>query len=96
VIGDVEQLEGEDDEQLLERVAAIDVCEAPAQVCARAPHPSSAARRTGMIAGHTLTIDALSAIAEAVSITSVGTPGATGTGVTFTLPRRESRWPFGQ
>ena len=41
-----QQVEVDDHEQLVERVAAIDVAKASGMVCARAPHPAAAGKRT--------------------------------------------------
>ena len=40
-----QEIEDEEHEQVLERVAAIDVAKASAMVCTRVPHPSRPGRR---------------------------------------------------
>jgi len=41
----VEQFDAEDDEQIVERVAAVDVAKASGMVCTRIPHPTIPGRR---------------------------------------------------
>jgi len=41
----VEEIDAEDDEQIVDRVAAIDVAKASGMVCTRVPHASIPARR---------------------------------------------------
>ncbi len=41
----VEQFDAEDDEQIVERVAAVDVAKASGMVCTRIPHPTVPGRR---------------------------------------------------
>jgi hypothetical protein len=41
----VEEIEADEHEERLERVAAIDVAKASAKVCIRVPHPSIKGRR---------------------------------------------------
>jgi len=45
VMSEPQEIEDEEYEQVLERVAAIDVAKAPGMVCTRVPHPSRAGRR---------------------------------------------------
>jgi transposase len=45
VMGVPEQIEDEEHEQRLERVAAIDVAKASGKVCTRVPHESKAGKR---------------------------------------------------
>jgi hypothetical protein len=40
-----QEIEDEEHEQILERVAAVDVARAPGMVCTRVPHPSRAGKR---------------------------------------------------
>jgi hypothetical protein len=40
-----EEIEDEEHEQILERVAAVDVAKASGKVCARVPHPSRPGKR---------------------------------------------------
>ena len=42
---DVEEFDAEDNEEIVERVAAIDVAKASGKVCTRVPHPSIPKRR---------------------------------------------------
>jgi hypothetical protein len=42
---DVEEIDGEEHEERLERVGAIDVAKASGKVCLRVPHPSIPGRR---------------------------------------------------
>jgi transposase len=64
VSGEVEQTEGGDDEQLVERVAAIDVGKGSGQVCMRVPHPSSPGRRVTKVWNVQATTNAITALAE--------------------------------
>ncbi len=45
MMGDAEEIDVEDNEQIVGRVAAIDVAKASGKVCTRVPHPSDPARR---------------------------------------------------
>jgi len=58
------EIEAEDDEQLVERVAAIDVAKASGQVCTRVPHASIAGRRVTKVWNVQSTTNAISALAE--------------------------------
>jgi transposase len=49
VLGVPEQVEDEDYEQRLERVAAIDVAKASGKVCTRVPHESKAGKRVTLV-----------------------------------------------
>ena len=49
VMGVPEQIEDEDHEQRLERVAAIDVAKASGKVCTRVPHESKAGKRVTLV-----------------------------------------------
>jgi transposase len=64
VSGEAERLESEDDEQIVERVAAIDVGKASGQVCTRAPHPSIPGRRATKTWNVQASTNAISALAE--------------------------------
>jgi transposase len=64
VSGEVEQIEGEDEEQIVERVAAIDVGKGSGQVCTRLPHPSIPARRVTRVWNVQATTNAVSVLAE--------------------------------
>jgi hypothetical protein len=45
-VPDGQQVEVEDHEEIMERVAAIDVAKASGMVCTRVPHPAKAGRRS--------------------------------------------------
>jgi transposase len=63
VSGEVGQLEG-DEEQTVERVAAIDVGKRSGQVCTRVPHASIAGRRVTSVWNVQATTNAITALAE--------------------------------
>lgn len=60
---EVEQLE-DDEEQIVQRVAAIDVAKASGQVCTRVPHESIAGRRVTKVWNIPATTNAIAALAE--------------------------------
>jgi len=62
--GDVEELEAEESEQIVERVAAIDVAKGSGQVCTRVPHASVAGRRVTKVWNVQATTNAIGALAE--------------------------------
>jgi transposase len=61
---EVEEIEAEEQDQLVERVAAIDVAKASGQVCTRVPHPSIAGRRMSKVWNVQATTNAIIALAE--------------------------------
>lgn len=60
----IEEIDTEDDEQIVERVAAIDVAKASGMVCARVPHPSVPARRVTRVWEVPATTNAIIALAD--------------------------------
>lgn len=60
----VEEIDAEDDEQIVERVAAIDVAKASGMVCTRVPHASIPARRITKVWDVAATTNAIMALAE--------------------------------
>lgn len=62
--GEAEQLVGEEEEQIVERVAAIDVAKGSGQVCTRLPHTSIAGRRVTSVWNVTATTNAIAVLAE--------------------------------
>lgn len=60
----IEQLVDEDEEQIVERVAAIDVAKSSGQVCARVPHASIVGRRVTKVWNVQATTNAIAALAE--------------------------------
>ncbi len=65
------EIEAEDDEQLVERVAAIDVAKASGQVCTRVPHAQVAGRRVTKVWNVGATTNAISALAEQLAAEGV-------------------------
>ncbi len=61
---EVEQIDADGDEQIVERVAAIDVGKASGQVCTRVPHASLPGRRVTKVWNVQATTNAISALAE--------------------------------
>ncbi|GAC1376742.1 MAG: IS110 family transposase [Acidimicrobiales bacterium] len=61
---DVEEIDVEDDEQIVERVAAIDVAKASGKVCTRVPHPSIPGRRVTKVWDVATTTNAIMALAD--------------------------------
>lgn len=61
---DVEQFDAEDDEQIVERVAAIDVAKASGMVCTRVPHGSIPQRRVTRVWQVRATTNAILALAD--------------------------------
>jgi transposase len=64
VAGEPVEVEVEEDERIVERVAAIDVAKACGEVCTRVAHPSLAGRRLTKVWTVGATTNALSALAE--------------------------------
>jgi transposase len=64
VSGEPLELEAEEQEQLVERVAAIDVAKASGQVCTRVPHASIPGRRVTKVWNVQATTNAIVALAE--------------------------------
>jgi len=58
------EIEAEEQEQLVERVAAIDIAKASGEVCTRVPHPSIAGRRVTKVWQVQAMTNAISALAE--------------------------------
>jgi transposase len=58
------EVEAEEHEQIVERVAAIDVAKASGEVCTRVPHPSIAGRRVTRVWSVEATTDAIVELAE--------------------------------
>ena len=61
---DVDEFDAEDDEQIVERVAAIDVAKASAMVCTRVPHPSIEGRRITKVWQVSTTTNAILALVD--------------------------------
>lgn len=59
-----QEIEAEASEQIVERVAAIDVAKASGKVCTRVPHPSGAGRRVTKVWDVSATTNAITALAE--------------------------------
>ncbi len=66
----VEEIEADDYEEIVERVAAIDVAKASGQVCTRVPHASIAGRRVTKVWNVEATTNAIMAVAD--ELASVG------------------------
>jgi transposase len=64
VRADVEEIDAEDDEQIVDRVAAIDVAKASGKVCTRVPHPSIPSRRVTKVWDVASTTNAIMALAD--------------------------------
>jgi hypothetical protein len=63
VMGVPEQIEDEEHEQRLERVAAIDVAKASGKVCTRVPHESKAGKRVTLVWDVSATTNAICELA---------------------------------
>jgi transposase len=63
----VEEVEAEDHERIVERVAAIDVAKASGKVCTRVPHASIRGRRVTKVWQVPATTNAIMALAEELS-----------------------------
>ena len=61
---EVEEIEAGGEEEIVERVAAIDVAKASGEVCTRVPHPSLAGRRVTKVWSVRATTNAIVALAE--------------------------------
>ena len=64
VMGVPEQVEDEEHEQRLQRVAAIDVAKASGKVCTRLPHESKPGRRVTLVWDVPATTNAICRLAE--------------------------------
>lgn len=64
MMGDAEEIDVEDHEQIVARVAAIDVAKASGKVCTRVPHPSDPARRLTRVWDVPATTNSIAALAE--------------------------------
>ncbi|HEX9312618.1 MAG TPA: IS110 family transposase [Actinomycetota bacterium] len=60
----VQEIDAEDHEEIVERVAAIDVAKASGKVCTRVPHPSIAGRRLTKVWDVAATTNAIMGLAE--------------------------------
>ncbi len=65
--GNVHELDVDEHEEILERVAAIDVAKASAKVCTRLPHASVARRRVTRVWDVVATTNAIMALADALA-----------------------------
>ena len=70
MVPDGRQVEVEEHEQILERVAAIDVAKASAMVCTRVPHPTTPGKRITRVGEVAATTNAIIALAD--QLTSQG------------------------
>jgi transposase len=59
-----QEIEDEEYEQILDRVAAVDVAKAPGMVCTRVPHPSRQGRRRTLVWQVDATTNAILALAD--------------------------------
>jgi len=64
VVGDGRQVEVDEHEQIVERVAAIDVAKASGMVCTRVPHPTTAGKRLTRVWEVAATTNAIIALAD--------------------------------
>jgi transposase len=64
VIGEPEEINVEDHEEVVERVAAIDVAKASGKVCTRVPHPNIAGRRVTKVWDVRTTTNAIMELAD--------------------------------
>ncbi len=62
--GEPVEIEAEEQDQLVERVAAIDVAKASGEVCTRVPHPSLAGKRVTKVWNVQATTNAIATLAE--------------------------------
>ena len=64
MVGDGRQVEVDEHEQIVERVAAIDVAKASGMVCTRVPHPTTAGKRLTRVWEVAATTNAIIALAD--------------------------------
>jgi transposase len=64
VVGEGRQVEVDEHEQIVERVAAIDVAKASGMVCTRVPHPTTAGKRLTRVWEVSATTNAIIALAD--------------------------------
>ena len=69
---DVEEIDGEEHEERLERVSAIDVAKASGKVCVRVPHPSIPGRRVTKIWDVASTTNAITALGDELADMAIG------------------------
>lgn len=69
---DVEEIDGEEHEERLERVGAIDVAKASGKVCVRVPHPSIPGRRVTKIWDVASTTNAITALGDELADMAIG------------------------
>ena len=69
---DVEEIDGEEHEERLERVGAIDVAKASGKVCLRVPHPSIPGRRVTKIWDVASTTNAITALGDELADMAIG------------------------
>jgi transposase len=69
---DVEEIDGEEHEERLERVGAIDVAKASGKVCLRVPHPSIPGRRVTKIWDVASTTNAITALGDELAGMAIG------------------------
>jgi transposase len=68
---DVEEFDAEDDEQIVERVAAIDVAKASGKVCTRVPHACIPGRRVTKVWDVGATTNAIMALADELAAAGI-------------------------
>ncbi len=61
---DAVEIDAEDHEEIVERVAAIDVAKATAMVCTRVPHPSKPGKRLTKVWNTSATTNAIMALSD--------------------------------
>ena len=64
MVGDGRQVEVEEHEQIVERVAAIDVAKASGMVCTRVPHPTTPGKRITRVWEVSATTNAIIELAD--------------------------------
>jgi transposase len=64
VVGEGRQVEVDEHEQIVERVAAIDVAKASGMVCTRVPHPTTAGKRLTRVWDVAATTNAIIELAD--------------------------------
>ena len=72
MMDDVEEIDVEDNERIVERVAAIDVAKASGKVCTRVPHRSDPTRRVTKVWDVAATTNAITALAEQLAVEGIG------------------------
>jgi transposase len=70
-MNEVQEILDEEHEQVVARVAAIDVAKASGMVCTRMPHPSSPGRRVSKVWEVPATTNAILALADQLSDTGI-------------------------